>query len=312
MKIVSALESQFEKESVVTIGTFDGVHIGHRKIIQRLVKKANKKNRASLVLTFYPHPRIVLNKDTNIKLLNTLEEKSDLMESLGVDHLVVKKFTLEFSRLSAETFVKEILVDTLKCKEIIIGYDHRFGRNRAANIDDLKEYGEIYDFKVTEISAQEINEVAVSSTKIRQALTSGDLKTANSYLGSFYTLSGTIIKGKGIGKPMGYPTANLHIEEPFKLIPKNGVYAVRSEIEETYFYGMMNIGSNPTVNEEGGQFIEVNYFDFSDNLYGEKIRIELLERLRDEEKFDSLEELKAQLDKDKSQALKISESYHDR
>lgn len=288
--------------SVVTIGTFDGVHIGHQKIIKRLIKNAKKQNLQSIVLTFFPHPRMVLQKATNIKLINTIDEKAQLFDNLELNYLVVKEFTREFSRLTALEFVRGILVNKLHVKHIIIGYDHQFGRNRTANIDDLKEYGDIYDFEVTEISAQDIDEVTISSTKIRNALNKGEIATANTFLGYNFMLTGTIVKGKGLGKQIGYPTANLHISEDYKLIPKNGVYVVKSSLDGKTVYGMMNIGTNPTV---GGKFqsVEIHFFDFNQDIYDKKVTIELLKRLRDEQKFESLEALKNQLYKDKLNAF---------
>jgi riboflavin kinase/FMN adenylyltransferase len=297
LKIKTALDYKLLSNSVVTIGTFDGVHVGHKKIIKRLVQIAEKENLQAIVLTFFPHPRMVVQKDTTIKMLNTIDEKNNLMETEGVDHLVVKKFTKEFSRLSAQDYVRDILVDTLHVKHIIIGYDHHFGRNRTANINDLKAFGEIYGFKVTEISAQEIDEVTVSSTKIRKALLDGDIKTANTFLGYNFMLTGIVIKGKGLGKQLKFPTANISIKESYKLIPKNGVYVVKAKIEDAVVFGMMNIGTNPTVNGKV-QSIEVHFFDFSKDIYGLQLEVEILERLRDEQKFGSLGDLKDQLAKD--------------
>ncbi len=301
MKIKSTLESYPNQKAVVTIGTFDGVHIGHQKIIKRLVNIAKKKGLQAVVLTFFPHPRMVLQEGANIKLINTLDEKSKLLEAFGVDHLVIKKFTKEFSRITALEFVRDILVNKLHVKYVIVGYDHHFGRNRAANINDLREYGETYKFKINEISAQDIDEVTVSSTKIRQALKEGDIKVANAFLGYNFILSGIVIKGKSLGKKIGFPTANLQIEESYKLIPKNGSYIVKSCVDDIDVFGMMNIGTNPTVNGEQ-QTIEVHFFNFDKDIYNKKIEIQLLERLRDEEKFESIESLKIQLYKD----MKIS------
>lgn len=297
MKIKTALDYKLLSNSVVTIGTFDGVHVGHKKIIKRLVQIAEKENLQAIVLTFFPHPRMVVQKDTTIKMLNTIDEKNNLMETEGIDHLVVKKFTKEFSRLSAQDYVRDILVDTLHVKHIIIGYDHHFGRNRTANINDLKAFGELYGFKVTEISAQEIDEVTVSSTKIRKALLDGDIKTANTFLGYNFMLTGIVIKGKGLGKQLKFPTANISIKESYKLIPKNGVYVVKAKIEDAVVFGMMNIGTNPTVDGKV-QSIEVHFFDFSTDIYGLQLEVEILERLRDEQKFGSLDDLKDQLAKD--------------
>jgi len=293
-------------QSVVTIGTFDGVHVGHQKIINRLVKIAKKENLQAVVLTFFPHPRMVLQKDTNIRLINIIDEKSQLLESFGIDHLVIQKFTKDFSRIGALEFVRDVLVNKLHVKHIIIGYDHRFGRNRNANVDDLREYGEIYDFKITEITAQEIDEVTVSSTKIRNALNDGDVEMANAYLGYNFMLSGTIVEGKSLGKQIGFPTANIKIEESYKLIPKNGSYVVKSLIDDKTVFGMMNIGTNPTVNGKK-QSIEVHFFDFNKNIYNKKIQVQLLKRLRDEKKFDSIEALKTQLHLDKNISLNFLE-----
>ena len=289
--------------SVVTIGTFDGVHLGHQKIIKKLVTIAKANDFKSTILTFFPHPRMVLQQDNNIKLLNTLDEKIEIFEKLGLDQLIIHPFTKEFSRLSALEYVKTILVEKLNAKKIIIGYDHRFGRNRIANIENLKEYGNEFNFEVEEISAKEIDEVSVSSTKIRKALEDGKIEKANLYLGYSYLLTGIITKGKGLGRQIEFPTANIHIEEPYKLIPKNGVYTVKSNIDNTVVYGMMNIGMNPTVNGTK-KTIEVHFFDFNEDLYGEKIRLSILARQRDEKRFESVEALKKQLFKDKENALK--------
>lgn len=294
--------------TVLTIGTFDGVHIGHQKIIKRLVEVSKIKNLTPSVLTFFPHPRMVLQKDADIKLINTIDEKKDILKQFGISNLVVKEFTKEFSRLTAEDFVKKILVENLKAKHIIIGYDHHFGRNRNANIDDLKQFGKAFNFKVEEISKQDINDVAVSSTKIRAALQEGNIKTVNTYLGYNFMLTGKVIDGKKLGKTINYPTANLYIKETYKLIPKHGVYAVKSTIDNKEVFGMMNIGYNPTVNGKH-QTIETHFFDFNENLYGEDLKIQLLQRLRDEQKFNSVEELQNQLHVDKKNAIEFIESH---
>ncbi|MBD3890317.1 bifunctional riboflavin kinase/FAD synthetase [Olleya marilimosa] len=294
--------------TVLTIGTFDGVHIGHQKIIKRLVEVANNKGLQPSLLTFFPHPRMVLQKDANIKLINTISEKELLLKRFGITNLVVKKFTKDFSRLTAEAFVEDILVDQLKAKHVIIGYDHHFGRNRNANINDLRQFGEQFDFDVEEISMQDINDVAISSTKIRAALNEGDIKTANTYLGYNFMLTGTIIKGKGIGKTIGYPTANLKIEETYKLIPKQGVYIVQAIIDNVLEFGMMNIGINPTVSGTD-QSIEIHFFNLNKSLYDKKLSVQLLHRLRDEQKFDSLDLLKRQLEIDNHNASEFLKTY---
>ena len=290
------------ESTVVTIGTFDGVHIGHQKIVKRLISTGKTDGLKSVILTFFPHPRMVLQKDFNIKLINTISERRAILTDLGLDYLLIKKFTKEFSRLSAEDFVKQILVDKLNAKKVIIGYDHRFGRNRNANIDDLKKFGETYGFEVEEISAQDINDVAVSSTKIRNALKEGDIIKANTFLGYHFTITGTVTKGKGLGRQLNFPTANIKVEEDYKLIPKQGSYIVKAIIDEALIYGMMNIGLNPTVNGKK-ETIEVHFFNFDNDIYGKNIQIELLNRIRDEEKFESVEALKTQLKKDKETAL---------
>jgi len=298
--------SKYKEEypTVITIGTFDGVHIGHLKILNKIINHAKDTALKSSVLTFFPHPRMVLQKDANIKLLNTIDEKITILEKLGLDILIIHPFTKEFSRLTAIEFVRDILVNTLYIKRVVIGYDHRFGRNRTANIKDLITFGSTYNFTVDEIPAQEIDEVSVSSTKIRNALEDGDIETANSYLGYEYMLTGTIIKGKGIGKQLGYPTANLNIAEDYKLIPKNGAYVVNSSIADKTVYGMMNIGFNPTVNGTE-KSIEINFFDFDTDLYDQKIQVNILVRLRDEHKFESIDALKAQLAKDKEKSIEF-------
>lgn len=290
--------------TAITIGTFDGVHIGHRKILERLINNAKVLELKATVLTFFPHPRMVLQKDVSIKLLNTIDEKIKILEELGIDYLIIHPFTKEFSRLTATQFVRDILVNDLKTKKIIIGYDHRFGRNRNANINDLMAFGNAMDFEVEEISAQEVDDVSVSSTKIRKALEEGDVKTANMYLGYNYMLTGSIVKGKGLGRKLNFPTANLSIQEEYKLIPKNGVYVVSSVLEGHTVYGMMNIGFNPTV-EGKIKSIEINFFDIDLDLYGKKIQIDIIDRIRDEKKFNSLEGLQAQLKKDRETSLAI-------
>lgn len=297
-----------KKHTVVTIGTFDGVHIGHQKIIERLIQVGKTKDLEPTILTFFPHPRMVLQKDANIKLINTIAEKEMILKGFGLENLVVKKFTQEFSRLTAEDFVATILVNQLKAKHIIIGYDHHFGRNRSANIDDLITFGKHYGFEVEAISAQDIDEVAVSSTKIRKALAQGDIATANRFLGYAFFLTGIVVKGKGLGRTLSFPTANLHIEETYKLIPKQGVYIVKSIINGVLIFGMMNIGNNPTVNgiEET---VEVHFFNFDASLYGKPLKVELLHRLRDEHKFNSVDALKQQLQRDQMNALKFIETH---
>lgn len=276
------------------------MHIGHQKIIERLVQSAKVDHAESTILTFFPHPRMVLQDQTEIRLLNTIEERISLFEKTGLDNLIIHPFDKDFSRLTAEEFVKNILIEKLNIRRIIIGHDHRFGRNRTANIDDLIAFGQLYGFEVEQISAQEIQEAAVSSTKIRTALSAGQITLANKYLGYSYFLTGTVQKGKKLGRTIGFPTANLKIEENYKLIPQQGVYIVESVLEGRSVAGMMNIGINPTVGENEIS-IEVHFLDYDANLYDQKIEVRLHLYLRDEQKFDSLELLKKQLEKDKYQ-----------
>lgn len=300
---------QSDYGTVITIGTFDGVHAGHQKIIERLVATARMSELESAILTFFPHPRMVLQKESDIKLINTIEERKQILEKSGLDHLVVHPFTHQFSRLTALEFVRDILVNKLKAKKVIIGYDHRFGRNRTADINTLREFGERFGFDVEEISQQDVEDVAVSSTKIRKALMEGRVERANNYLQHPFTLTGTVVKGKGLGRDFGYPTANLHIEEGYKLIPKNGVYVVRAIIDEVPYYGMMNIGTNPTV---GGTevTIETYFFLLDKDLYGKKLQIEMLTRIRDEKKFDTVEALKLAMKQDEAfSAQYIRDNY---
>ncbi|WP_264565876.1 bifunctional riboflavin kinase/FAD synthetase [Flavobacterium sp. N3904] len=290
------------KKTILTLGTFDGVHFGHKKILEKLTQNTENGKFESVVLTFFPHPRMVLQEDSDIKLLNTIDEKIELLEAIGIENLVIHPFDESFSRLTADEFVQNVLIDQFHIHKIIIGHDHRFGRNRTANIDDLIAFGKQYDFEVEEISAQEIKEVSVSSTKIRNALIEGNVALANEYLGYNYSLTGTIIKGKQLGRTIGFPTANLKIKENFKLIPQNGVYIVKSTFGSKTVFGMMNIGFNPTV-EGKIQTIEINYFDFNEDLYDQKITVSILERIRSEVKFESVTLLKEQIEKDKIAAL---------
>lgn len=283
--------------SILTIGTFDGVHIGHQKIIKRLNQIKTGKDNNSAILTFFPHPRSVLNFGDDFKMLNTIEEKIQLLNKFGLDHLIIEPFTKEFSRLTALDFVRDILVNQLHINKLVIGYDHQFGKNREGNFEQLKEYGELYHFDVEEIPAQEIKNVSVSSTKIRKSIEEGDIEKANAYLGYPYLLSGKIIKGEGIGRRINYPTINLYIEEGYKLIPKIGVYIVKTEIEARVVFGIMNIGFRPTLDGKH-QTIEIHLLDFHGDLYGKKMQIKVLKRLRDEKKFDSMESLTKQIKKD--------------
>ena len=291
-----------KSEKILTIGTYDGVHIGHQKILKRVVALAQKEELVPTVLTLFPHPRMVLQKDDTIKLLNTIDERIELLKTIGIEKVIVKEFTKEFANLSAKDYVEQILVKELNTKQIVIGYDHHFGKNRSANIDDLKIFAKEFSFKVEEISAQEIEDVTVSSTKIRKALNNGHIEIANAYLGYNYFISGEVVKGKGIGRTLDYPTANIHIKESYKLIPRDGVYVVKSVIDNTTVFGMMNIGTNPTVSGKS-RSIEVHFFNFDTDIYGKNLKIEFLHWLRSEQKFESLEALKKQLNIDMTDAI---------
>ena len=305
MKIYRSIEDYDEdKRSVVTIGTFDGIHLGHQKILSRLIKSSKNKDLNSVVLTFFPHPRIILNKYNEVKMIDTLDEKIIHLNEIGIDSLVIHPFDKNFSLLSANQFIKDFLVDKLKIKHIIIGYDHRFGKGREASVTDLKNYANDYDFTVEEIKAQEIEKITVSSTKIRNSINQGDIKTTEKYLGRSFNLTGKIVKGDGLGKKINYPTANIFIEETYKIIPKDGVYLVETIIKDKLFKGMMNIGHRPTIGTNV-KSIEVHLFNFNEDIYGQAISIKMISKIRDEKKFSSIQALKEQLVKDENYCLKL-------
>lgn len=301
----SIAEFQKIKGAVVTTGTFDGVHIGHRKIIARLNEIAQKIKGESVLLTFHPHPRMVLFPDDHgLELITSMDEKIALLEEAGIQNLIIHPFTREFSRTTSIDFVREILVEQLGTEVLVIGYDHHFGRNREGRFEHLKEYGPLYGFKVEEISVQDVEDVAVSSTKIRKALSDGDVATAEKYLAHPFQLDGTVIHGDKLGRELGFPTANIQVDDATKIIPANGVYAVNVFLDNEKFKGMLNIGKRPTVNGNERR-IEVNIFDFDREVYGEKIRLHLKDRIRDERKFDNVDQLKNRLEIDRNQALKL-------
>lgn len=305
MKIYKDLsEYNSTQKSFVTIGSFDGVHIGHQKVIKKLIKSAKKKNATSVLLTFFPHPRMVLQKDVDIKLINTIDERIQLLEKLGLEAIVIQAFTETFSDHSANDFIKNILINKLNISKLFIGYDHHFGKNREGNFKQLKKYGDFYNFKVEEISKQDINNIAVSSTKIRKAIEKGEVEKANNYLGYPFILTGKVVKGKNLGEKIGFPTANLSIQESYKLIPKMGAYVVKSTIEDKPVFGMMNIGYRPTVSGKN-QTIEIHFFNFNEDLYGKIVQVEVLYFLRNEQKFESVETLQKQLIKDQEKSLEI-------
>ena len=302
------LEYKPSRESIVTIGTFDGVHIGHRKIITDMVAKGKKENLLTILLTFFPHPRMVLQKDSNIKMIDTINEKKNIFKKLGVEVLIIQPFTKDFSRMSAIKFTRDILVNSLKVSKLMIGYDHRFGRNREATVQTLKGFGLDYNFKVDEIPAQDIESISVSSTKVRNAIRSGDFKLVNKFLDRPFNLSGKIIKGDELGRKIGYPTANLKIFEKYKLKPQNGVYLTRTKLNKQTYFGMMNIGIRPTISAKNNQ-IETHLFNFNGNLYDHEMTLEILEKIRVEKKFESIEKLKIQLDIDKKHCQKLIPQY---
>ena len=305
MRIFDNLKSySSKKESILTIGTFDGVHIGHNKILKRLIQDSKKNNLSSLVMTFFPHPRMILNKSHDIKMIDTISEKINLLEKTGLDNLIIHPFDNNFSKIRAKEFVEEILVKKLKIKEIIIGYDHKFGKDREASVEDLKKFGKDYMFTVKEIPAQEIDSIAISSTKIRNAILNGEIEKCNKFLGRNFILTGKVVYGDGLGKKIDFPTANIEIKETYKIIPKNGVYLVKTKINSNTYFGMMNIGIRPTV---GGtnKSLEIHFFNFKDNIYGKNVSIEIIKKIRDEEKFSSIDQLKIQLKKDEQFCLKL-------
>ncbi|SMD35913.1 riboflavin kinase / FMN adenylyltransferase [Reichenbachiella faecimaris] len=297
------------QNAIVTSGTFDGVHFGHQKILKKIVKTARELNGKSVVLTFWPHPRFVLfPEEKTLKLLSTFKEKAQLLEAVGIDYLIKVEFTRAFSQLSSETFIQNMLVEQLKTKKLIIGYDHRFGKNRSGSFEYLKENSERFGFEVEEIPRQDIDDVGVSSTKIRQALFHGEVDLAAGFLGRLYSIQGTVVEGKKIGSKLGFPTANISVAEEFKLIPKDGAYAVRAEVGGHWYKAMLNVGIRPTV-DGLNRVIETHIFDFDQQIYDQPIQIEFVKHLRDEKKFDSLDDLKAQLKKDKVSALTLLEEY---
>ncbi|RYU96166.1 bifunctional riboflavin kinase/FAD synthetase [Emticicia agri] len=291
--------------AIVTSGTFDGVHLGHQKILQILRETAEASMGESVVLTFWPHPRMVVSQDSqSLKLLSTVDEKIELLENQGVNHLLIVPFTREFSELSSEEYVQKILIDTIGTKKLVIGYDHRFGRNREGSFQYLENNSTRFGIEIEEISRQEIENLVISSTKIRQSLVEGNVKSANDLLGRHYSFSGIVVKGRQLGRTIGFPTANVQVSESYKLIPANGVYAVRTWVRGQWLQGIMNIGNRPTV-DGIGRTQEVHILNFNDEIYGEHLTVDLVDYIRPEQKFKGIEELKNQILKDKERALEI-------
>lgn len=288
------------KNAVVTSGTFDGVHVGHQKILTRLKEEAQRIGGETVVITYWPHPRLVLKPwDQSLQLLSTFPEKANLLEEFGIDHLVKIPFTKEFAHMSPEEYISIILAERIQTKKIIIGYDHRFGKNRSGGLEELHEFSEKYGYEVEEIPRQDIDEIGISSTKIRRALEIGDVQQANTYLGRDYTITGHVVHGNKIGRSLGFPTANISVKENYKLIPSDGIYAVRVCHEYNKYHGMLNIGNRPTIGGDN-KTIEVNIFDFDSDIYESEITLEFVDLIRKEIKFNSLDELKKQLAADKT------------
>ena len=303
MKVYKGLE-EFKKleNAIITTGTFDGVHQGHQKILSKLMEVAKKNKGESVLLTFFPHPRMVLQPDSDLKLINTIDEKIELLRAVGIDHLIIHPFTKEFSRTTSLEFVRDLLVNKIGTTKLVIGYDHHFGRNREGSFEHLKEFGPIYGFEVEEISVQDVDNVNVSSTKIRKALEEGEVDVAANYLGHSFFIEGTVVHGQKVGRELGFPTANIDVENPYKLIPQNGIYAVKVQSGEKVYKGMLNIGLRPTIEFSEKLTIEVHLFDFNEDLYGKRLRISFVKRIRSEKKFENKEALIAEMRKDKVRA----------
>ncbi len=301
MKIYNSVNEFIPVENaVVTIGTFDGVHLGHRKLIEKVREIADSIGGETVVLTFFPHPRMVIYPNEHgLELLNTIHEKKELLQDAGVDHLIIHPFDLEFSELSSDDFIREVIVNKLKTKKLVIGYDHHFGKKREGNFDDLVRLAPRYGFEVEKIEEEDVNDIAVSSTQVRNALKSGDVQTAQSYLGRPYTLTGKVVHGKKIGRTIDFPTANLDIEEDYKLIPAEGVYIVKVQIGDEWHYGMLSIGRRPTIEQNGRLSVEVYILNFNREIYGELLTLHLLKWVRGDQKFSGLEDLKHQIEKDR-------------
>lgn len=293
------------KNAVVTIGTFDGVHLGHRKIISRIKELADACGGETVILTFFPHPRMILHpEDDSIKLITTINEKAGLLEQMGVGHLIITPFSRDFSNQSPEDYIRDVLVNKIGVKKMVIGYDHRFGKDRRGGLDDLMLLSPVFDFEVIEIPEQDVNDVAVSSTRIREALLVADVELANTFLGYPFFITGKVIRGDQIGRQIGYPTANLQIEEQYKLIPADGIFAVKVQHDGQDYTGMAYIGSRPTINGMTRN-IEVNLFDFDKEIYNETIRMSFYYYIRGDKKFNGLDELKAQIARDKEEVLRL-------
>lgn len=298
MKTIHGIENfPADEASIVTIGTFDGVHLGHQQILKQLIDTSRKSKLKSVLLTFFPHPRMVLQPDISMRLIQTIQEREKALQKTGLDYLVIHPFSTEFSRLSANDYVKQILVEQLNVRKVVVGYDHRFGRNRTASLEDMYHYADIHEFEVIEINAEKIESTAVSSTKIRKAIDEGNIELANTYLGHSFTIEGMVIDGDKRGRELSYPTANIDLQNQHKIVPKQGVYLVKSKLKGRVVYGMMNIGTKPTFDTTMPS-IEVHFLDWNGDLYGQAVQVELLKWVREERKFSSVEELQTQIQAD--------------
>jgi len=298
MKTIHGIENfPADEASIVTIGTFDGVHLGHQQILKQLIDTSRKSKLKSVLLTFFPHPRMVLQPDISMRLIQTIQEREKALQKTGLDYLVIHPFSTEFSRLSADDYVKQILVEQLNVRKVVVGYDHRFGRNRTASLEDMYHYADIHEFEVIEINAEKIESTAVSSTKIRKAINEGNIELANTYLGHSFTIEGMVIDGDKRGRELSYPTANIDLQNQHKIVPKQGVYLVKSKLKGHVVYGMMNIGTKPTFDTTMPS-IEVHFLDWNGDLYGQAVQVELLKWVREERKFSSVEELQTQIQAD--------------
>ena len=298
MKTIHGIENfPADEASIVTIGTFDGVHLGHQQILKQLTDTSRKSKLKSVLLTFFPHPRMVLQPDISMRLIQTIQEREKALKITGLDYLVIHPFSIAFSRLSADDYVKQILVEQLNVRKVVVGYDHRFGRNRTASLEDMYHYADIYDFEVIEIDAKKIDSTAVSSTKIRNAIDQGNIELANTYLGQPFTLEGMVVHGDKRGRELSYPTANIDLQNQHKIVPKQGVYLVKSKLKGRVVYGMMNIGTKPTFDTTMPS-IEVHFLDWNGGLYGQAVQVELLKWVREERKFKTVKDLQAQIQTD--------------
>jgi len=313
VKIHRDLNSFHAKKPVLTIGTFDGVHLGHRKIIDRLRDLAVKLNGESVIFTFDPHPRkVVAQGESNLRILTTMDEKIELFEQSGIDHLIIYPFTTEFAQLSYEQFVEQILVEQIHTKYLVVGYDHKFGKNRQGDFEFLKKCAVKLDFQIEKLDVLLMNESNISSTKIREAIQQGDFETANAFLGYEFVLHGTVVEGQKLGRKIQFPTANVETSDPDKIIPGYGVYAVKAKIQDQFYKGMLNIGSRPTINNNADhRSVEVHLFDFEADIYGAPIELIFYKKLREEQKFASIDALKEQLSIDQTDTLVFFEAFDD-